>query len=148
MPETLNHNSDVRERMVSSEHQRLVNALALAWEGRGIRVTAVDMAGTPQYFEPRYRNLPKPAYSGGIPDLEGMDANGIVHLGEAETDMEAENLTRQLRNFSNLVMKHTNAPVPLHVIVPARLRPRLVDKMFQVGLSDRVSGGRIVIWSL
>ena len=134
--------------MASSEHQTLVNALALAWEGRGISVTAVDMAGTPQYFEPRYRNLPKPAYSGGIPDLQGVNADGIVHLGEAETDIRAENLIRQLKNFSNLVMKHTNVPVPLHVIVPVRLRPQLVAKMFRVGLGDRVSSGRIVVWSL
>ena len=47
--------------MVSVEHQRLVNMLARALEDqRGVTIKAIDMAGTPQYFEQRYRSLPLP----------------------------------------------------------------------------------------
>ena len=107
--------------MVSAEHQKLVNSLAQGLEGRGIQITGIDMAGTPEYFDQKYHRLPKPGdRDGRIPDLEGVDTNGINQLGEAETDMEAENLNDQLKKFSNRAMTKTEVPVPLHVVVPSR----------------------------
>ena len=134
--------------MVTEEHQRLVNALALVLEDqRRVRITAIDVAGTPEYFEQKYRNLPKPSdYDGSIPDLEGMNANNTVHLGEAETYMEAENLDVQLQRFSSRVMRETNAPVPLHVIVPERIRSQMESRIRSLGLDDKLNGRRITLW--
>ena len=133
--------------MVSEEHQRLVNALAQAWERVGIRVTAIDMADYPLYFDQKYRNLSAPGDHGGIPDLEGMDANGTLHLGEAETDMRAENMDSQLKNFSSRVMRKTRVRVPLHVVVPTRLVSQMESKINQLGLGSDMASGRIKIWS-
>ena len=134
--------------MISEEHQRLVNALALVLEDqRGVRITAIDIAGTPEHFEQKYRNLPKPSdCDGSIPDLEGRDANNMVHLGEAETDMEAENLDVQLQRFSNRVMTKTKAPVPLHVIVPERIRSQMESRINSIGLGDKPNDRRITVW--
>ena len=100
--------------MASEEHQILVNKLALALERRGnITIQAIDLDGAPQHFDPKYRGLPLPSTrEGSIPDLEGMDANGVAHLGEAETDMNADNLDDQLKNFSNWAMTNTDPPHP------------------------------------
>ena len=134
--------------MVTEEHQRLVNALAQVLEERkGVKITAIDVAGTPEYFEPKYRNLPRPHdYDGSIPDLEGMGADGVFHLGEAETDMEAENLDDQLKRFSCRVMTKTEAPVPLHVIVPKRIRSQMSDRIRSLGLGHKLDDGRIILW--
>ena len=133
--------------MVSEEHQRLVNALAQAWERVGIRVTAIDMAGHPSYFDQKYRSLPTPSDHGGIPDLEGVDVNGTLHLGEAETDMQAENMESQLKNFSNRVMRKTRVRVPLHVVVPTRLVSQMEYKINHLGLGSDMASGRIRVWS-
>ena len=102
------------------------------WLRRGspknIKVTAIDIRGTPELFESKYRNLPQPtARDGLIPDLGGVDANGTNHIGEAETDMDAENLDDQLKVFSKRSMKDTKAHVPLHVIVPKRIKKQMDD---------------------
>ena len=47
--------------MMSEEHQRLLNALANALENsQGVRVTHIDVGGTPQLFSEKYRRLPEP----------------------------------------------------------------------------------------
>ena len=134
--------------MISEEHQKLVNALAQVLEKRGIQITEIDISGTPHCFDQKYRNLPKPAaIDGSIPDLMGKDTNGTIHLGEAETDMEAENINGQLKKFSTRVMTNTNVQVPFHVIVPLRIRPQMEDRIRRLGLGDRLSSRQILIWS-
>lgn len=148
MSETLNRNHKTWEQMVSAEHQKLVNGLARGLEGRGIRITGIDMAGTPEYFDQKYHKLPEPEdRDGSIPDLEGVDASGINQLGEAETDMEAENLNDQLKKFSNRVMSKTEAPVPLHIVVPSRIKPQMESRIRDLGLGDKLDRKEIRIWS-
>ena len=134
--------------MISEEHQRLVNKLArLLEDQKKVRIVAIDIDGTPQYFDQKYRNLPKPSDRDGIiPDLKGVDANHTVHLGEAETDMEAENLDVQLQRLSNRVMTDTAIPIPLHVIVPQRIRSQMEFRIRDIGLGDKLNDGRITIW--
>ena len=126
-----------------------MNALALALENKeGIQITELDMSGTSHWFNPKYHNLPKPIlYGGHIPDLVGKDTAGTIHLGEAETDMEAENINEQLKEFSNLVMKGTNIHVPLHVIVPPHIKPQMQDRIRSLGLGGKLGSGQILIWS-
>lgn len=148
MSETLNPDHAAWEQMVSEEHQRLVNGLARGLEGRGIEITAIDIDGTPQYFEERYRSLPTPKdRNGSIPDLVGKDANGVNQLGEAKTDMEAENLNDQLKRFSNREMTKTNASVPLHIVVPSRIKDQMASRIRELGLGDKLDRGEIRIWS-
>lgn len=148
LSETLNHNHEAWERMVSAEHQKLVNGLARGLEGKGIRITAIDMADTPKYFDQKYHKLPKPGdRDGRIPDLEGIGANGTINLGEAETDMGAENLNDQLKKFSNRVMIKTEVPVPLHVVVPSRIKSQMESRIRELGLGGKLATGEILIWS-
>ena len=135
--------------MISEEHQRLVNALARGLEGKmGIQITEIDISGTPHYFDQKYRNLPKPAaIDGSIPDLVGKNAEGTIHLGEAETDMEAENIDEQLKKFSKRIMENTNVQVPLHVIVPQRIRSQMEDRIRILGLGDMLGSRQILIWA-
>lgn len=134
--------------MVSKEHQRLVNLLARELEKhQGIKITAIDISGTPEHFEERYKSLPPPSgYNGSIPDLEGTDASGTYHLGEAKTDMNAENLDDQLKRFSNLKMKKTNTPVPLHIVVPESIRSQMKSRIRNIGLGDKLVNRRISVW--
>ena len=134
--------------MTSEDHQTLVNLLARTLEDqRRVRITAIDIAGTPQHFEEKYGNLPRPRdRNGSIPDLEGIDVNGIRHLGEAETDMEVENLDTQLQRFSSWEMTDTKTPVPLHVIVPERIRSQMKSRIHHIGLGDKLNDGRITLW--
>ena len=113
--------------MTSTEHQRLVNVLARELKRRypGIVITGIDMRGTPKMFDVEYRNLPPPkTHNGRVPDLEGMHA-GVKHLGEAETDMSAENLNDQLRAFSSRTRNDPMTHVLLHVIVPENIRSQM-----------------------
>ena len=68
--------------MVLREHQRLVNLLAQELEKRrNIKIMAIDISDTPEHFEERYRELPRPSeYDGSIPDLVGKDTDGTYHL--------------------------------------------------------------------
>ena len=137
------------KRVISDEHQRLVNALALALESqKGVRITDIDISGTPHWFDPKYRKLSPPVdCNGRIPDLAGNDEAGTIHLGEAETDMEAENINEQLKIFSNRIMPNTNIHVPLHVIVPPRIKSKMEARIRSLGLGDRLDSGQILIWS-
>ena len=134
--------------MISEEHQRLVNSLAKVLEDKvGVQITKVDIADTPHCFNQKYQNLPKPTeFDGRIPDLMGTDASGTIHLGEAETDMEAENLNEQLKAFSNLEMKVAKTSVPLHVIVPRRIRSQMESRIHNIGLGNKLGGRGITAW--
>ena len=130
--------------MVSPEHQRLVNSLARRLESKLIRIQAIHMAGTTQYFDQQYRRLPRPGkYGGSIPDLVGVDVIGKIHLGEAETNVYAENTRVQLINFSKWVT--SNAGV-LHVIVPLNMKPQMISRIQRIGLGNRL-GVSIRVWS-
>ena len=94
---------------------------------------------TGTFPSPRDRN-------GSIPDLEGIDVNGIRHLGEAETDMEAENLDTQLQRFSSWVMTDTKTPIPLHVIVPQRIGSQMTSRIHHIGLGDKLNDEGITVW--
>ena len=87
------------------------------------------------------------AREGSIPDLEGRDANGVNHLGEAETDMDADNLNDQLHRFSGRTMNDTGATVPLHVIVPKRIRSEMESRIRGIGLGNKLDNGEIGVWS-
>ena len=133
--------------MASARHQNLVNWLANALDSRGIQITAIDIDGAPEHFEQKFQNLPAPGQHGdSVPDLEGKDSNGVLHLGEAEVDMRAENLDSQLKQLSNRVMTNSNVPVPLHVVVPDNLKARMEAHIRNIGLGDRLASGRIRVW--
>lgn len=136
--------------LVSQEHQRLVNALAGGLESRwNVEILEIDIRGTPELFEAKYRGLPQPAKRGGrTPDLVGRDSDGTNHLGEAETDMAAENLDGQLRAFSGRTMTGTNTPVPLHVIVPERIKSQMDSRIASLRQSGWLGDGEILVWSM
>lgn len=67
--------------MTSEAHQRLLNSLAKTMEKQGITITHMNIDGTPEYFDEKYRKLPIPKERDGyIPDLEGMKG-ALRHLG-------------------------------------------------------------------
>ena len=135
--------------MVSTEHQQLVNALARVLDQqKGITIETIDIGGTPELFDQKYRGLPAPhSYEGSIPDLEGRDTNGTICLGEAETDMGAENLNKQLKTFSGCTMNQTGASVPLHVIVPRHIRQAMEYRIRSLGLGHMLDDGRVTVWA-
>lgn len=134
--------------MTSEQHQRLVNSLAKALEEqKGITIEFVDIDGTPQFFNDKYKKLETPPQHGDyIPDLQGKK-DGIIHLGEAEIDLNDDNVDGQLKTFSNLVMKGTNTPVQFHIIVPKEIKNDLYDKIAKLGLNDKLKSGQITVWS-
>ena len=137
--------------MMSEEHQRLLNALANALEKeKGVRITHIDVGGTPQLFDEKYRRLPEPlARNGKIPDLQGTDQRGVIHLGEAKTDVSGpytEHAEEQIRAFGCRVMKNTDVPVPLHVIVPPGGREAMERFIRQIGFGDKI-GSQIHVWA-
>lgn len=134
--------------MVSEEHQRLVNSLAIALEEqREITITSIDIDGTPEFFDEKYRELQSPADHGGIPDLQGKDQNGLIHLGEAEIDINDSNVEEQLNNFSSRLMEETNEKIPLHVIVPKEIKEEMKAKIREIGLGKKLDEGKITLWS-
>lgn len=135
--------------MASAEHQNLLNSLALALEQeRGVTITHLDIDGTPEYFDAKYKNLNPPKQSGGhVPDLEGSDASGLIHLGEAKTDIMGDsNIDSQLRAFSNLQMSGDGRAVPLHIVIPKALEADLRQKLNDLGLDNKI-GNQITIWT-
>lgn len=126
--------------MASKDHQILVNQLALALEDkRNVRIMAIDMAGAFKLFAQKYHNLPEPdLYRGRRPDLVGVDNNGTIHLGEAETDMNAENLDEQLEAFANSASQ-------VHVIVPQDIRPQMNDRISRLRLAGKLNG-EVTVW--
>ena len=135
--------------MISEKHQRLVSELAQLLENEKIvRIVAIDIAGTPQYFDQKYRNLPEPSDCDGIiPDLKGVATNHTVHLGEAKIDMEEEDLDTQLQRLSNETMTDTTILLPLHVIVPQHLKSEMESRIRSIGLGNKLMNGGITVWS-
>ena len=132
----------------SEKHQRLVNVLALELDAQhGIKITAIDIDGDSQFFDQKFRNLPMPNDHEGMPDLQGKDSNGIIHLGVAEIDINDSNVEEKLKSFSSRYMIGTKTPAPLHVIVPKEIRDDMESKIRQIGLGDKLDFGIISVWS-
>jgi len=136
--------------MASEKHQRLINALARGLEQKeGVKITHIDIDDTPQSFDEKYRRLPEPiARNGKIPDLQGTDQRGVTHLGEAKTDVSGpytEHAKEQICAFGCRVMKDTDVPVPLHVIVPRGGRDAMESFIRQIGFGDKIDK-RIHVW--
>ncbi len=133
--------------MPSEKHQRLVNALALKLEVQHeIKITGIVIDDL-QCFDQKFRNLPMPNDHDGIPDIQGIDSNGKIHLGIAKIDVNDSNVEKQLRSFSSRYMKGTKIPARLHVIVPKEIRADMESKIHQIGLRDELVFGIITISS-
>lgn len=131
--------------MVSDEHQRLLNSLANALEAEGVTITHIDTAETPELFDDRYRELPKPKERDGqMPDLEGMKGS-LRHLGEVKTNIKDPNLDSQLKAFTNREMNGKD--IPLHIAVPKNLKKELEAKLYRLRLYDKYKKGAIRIWA-
>ena len=135
--------------MTTELHQRMLNALANELEKSNVKVTHLDMDGMQQLFDRKYRHLTQPpSIEGKIPDLWGTDRNGVPRLGEAETDVfgpYTKQTEEQLRVFGNRVMRNTDIPVPLYVIVPSGQREAMENMMRQIGLKDKL-GKHVHVW--
>ena len=142
-------NSSLDQKIMASEkHQRLVNTLALELETQhGIKITGIHIDGDPQLFDQKFRNLPIPNDHEGIPDLQGEDSNGTIHLGKAEIDVNDSNVEEKLKSFSSRYMIGTKTPTPLHVIVPKETKEDMESKIRQIGLGDKLDFGIISVWS-
>jgi predicted transcriptional regulator len=107
--------------MTLEAHQKLLNSLAKAMEHQGITITRLDIDGTPEYFDEKYRKLPVPKERDGyIPDLEGMKG-ALRHLGEAKIMIKGdENLDAQFRVFANREMN--GKEIPFHIAVPKSIK--------------------------
>ena len=132
--------------MTSEDHQRLLNSLANALESQGVRITHIDMAGTPEFFDEKYRKLAKPdERDGHSPDLEGMKG-ALRHFGEVKTKIKDDpNIDAQLKAFTN--RKIDNRDIPLHIVVPKDLKKELEKKLYKLGLYDKYKKGIIRIWA-
>ena len=131
--------------MAVEAHQRLLNSLAKSMEGFGITITHLDIDGTPEYFDEKYRKLPPPKERDGYkPDVEGM--KGVLrHLGEAKITLDDENTTSQFRAFTSLEMN--GKKIPLHIAVPKSLKKDLEKKLYKLDLYKKYKNGTIMIWA-
>ncbi|MDE1826089.1 MAG: hypothetical protein KGH83_00665 [Thaumarchaeota archaeon] len=132
--------------MTSAEHQKMLNSLAITLESQGITITHIDIAETPEYFDEKYKNLPKPKERDGqTPDLEGMKG-ALRHLGEVKTDIKDDpNINAQLKAFTGREMNGKD--IPLHIVVPKELKKELEKKLYKLGLYEKCKKGSIKIWS-
>jgi hypothetical protein len=132
--------------LTSEEHQKLLNSLANALEAEGITVTHIDIADTPEFFDDKFRKLPKPKERDGhTPDLEGMKG-ALRHIGEVKTKIKGDpNLDSQLKSFTNREMN--GKEIPLHLVVPKALKKELEKKLYKIGLYDKYKKGTIRIWA-
>ena len=136
--------------MASEEHQRLVNSLAKALETqRSVTITHVDIDGTPEFFDDKYKDLETPEKHGNdglTPDIQGIK-DGVIHLGEAEIDLNDENVDSQLKTFSDLYVTKTGAIVPFHIVVPKQLEKDLYQKISDLGLNPKLKTGQLNVWT-
>ncbi|MDE1726630.1 MAG: hypothetical protein KGH89_05130 [Thaumarchaeota archaeon] len=132
--------------MTSDEHQRLVNSLANTMESQGITITHIDIDKTPEYFDERYRSLPKPKERDGqTPDLEGMKG-ALRHFGEAKTSLKDDpNIDAQLKAFTGREMDGKD--IPLHIAIPKELKKELEKKLYKIGLYEKYKKGSIKVWT-
>lgn len=133
--------------MVSEVHQRLLNSLANGLEKDGVTITHLDIDGTPEYFDEKYRDLPTPTERDGhVPDLVGIK-NDVRCLGDAKIEIEGDdNLESQFIAFSSRQMKN-GTPIPFHIAVPENLKDEMKQKLKDIGLEEKLENGRIIIWS-
>jgi hypothetical protein len=132
--------------MALEAHQKLLNSLAKSMEDFGITITHLDIGGTPEYFDEKYRKLPAPKERDGYkPDLEGT--KGVLrHLGEAKIKIkDDENLVSQFRAFTSLEMN--DKEIPLHIAVPKSLKKDLEKKLYKLDLYKKYKNGTIKIWA-
>lgn len=132
--------------MTSTEHQKMLNSLAVTLESQGITITHIDMAETPEYFDEKYRKLPKPKERDGqVPDLEGIKG-ALRHLGEVKTSIKGDpNINAQLKAFTGREMN--GKEIPLHIAVPKELKKELEKKLYKIGLYEKCKKGTIRIWA-
>ncbi len=132
--------------MTSVEHQKMLNLLAATLESQGITVTHIDMAEMPEYFDEKYRKLPKPKERDGhVPDLEGMKG-ALRHLGEVKTRIKGDpNINAQLKAFTGREMN--GKEIPLHIAVPKELKKELEKKLYKIGLYEKCKKGTVRIWA-
>jgi len=132
--------------MESKKHQKLLNGLANGLEKNGVTITHIDISGTPEYFDEKYRKLPTPKErEKRVPDLEGSK-NGLKHLGEAKIDINSDsNIDSQLKIFSNRTINDKH--VPLHIVIPPELKKDLKEKLKELELYDKYKKGQINIWT-
>lgn len=132
--------------MTSEAHQRLLNSLAKTMEKQGITITHMNIDGTPEYFDEKYRKLPIPKERGGyIPDLEGMKG-ALRHLGEAKITIKGdENPDSQFKVFVNLEMN--GKEIPFHIAVPKSIKKEVEKKLYKLSLYDKYKKGIIKIWA-
>jgi len=126
-------------------HQKLLNSLAKSMENQGITITHIDIDGTPEYFDEKYRKLPIPKEREGYkPDLEGMKG-ALRHLGEAKIMIKDDkNLDSQFKAFTSLEMN--GKEIPFHIAVPKSLKKEIEKKLYKLGLYDKYKKGNIKIW--
>ncbi|HET6457778.1 MAG TPA: hypothetical protein VFG24_02725 [Nitrosopumilaceae archaeon] len=132
--------------MALEAHQRLLNSLAKSMEDFGITITHLDIDGTPEYFDEKYRKLPVPKERDGHrPDLEGMKG-ALKHLGEAKiTIKDDENIASQFVAFTSLEMN--GKEIPLHLAVRKSLKKELEKKLYKLDLYKKYKNGTIKIWA-
>ena len=132
--------------MESEEHQKLLNGLARGLEKNGVEITHLDISGTPEFFDEKYRDLPTPTErEDHVPDLEGMK-DGLRHLGEAKIDINNDsNIDSQLEVFANREIDGKD--IPLHIVIPKNLKEDLETKLKELGLYDKYDNKLISIWS-
>jgi hypothetical protein len=135
-----------KKELTLEEHQKLLNSLANAMEAEGITITNIDIAETPQFFDDKFRKLPKPKERDGhIPDLEGMKG-ALRHIGEVKIDIKGDpKLDSQLKSFTNREMN--GKEIPLHIAVPTKLKKELEKKLYKIGLYNKYKKGTIRIWA-
>ncbi|VVC05336.1 Uncharacterised protein [uncultured archaeon] len=132
--------------MASEAHQKLLNSLAKSMEDLGITITHLDIDGTPEYFDEKYRKLSSPKEREGYkPDLEGM-RGALRHLGEAKIKIkDDENIASQLRAFTSLEMN--GKEIPLHIAVPKSLKKDLEKMLYKLDLYKKYKNDTIKIWA-
>ena len=132
--------------MESQKHQELLNELARRLEETGVTITHLDISGTPEFFDEKYRELPTPGKrEGHVPDLEGVK-DKLTHLGESKIDVNNDsNIDSQLGVFAHRTMGGKN--IPLHIMIPKNLEEDLIAKLKDLGLYNKYADGQIFIWT-
>ena len=133
-----------QDGVVSEAHQRLLNALANGLSKEGVRVDRLDRRGMTEPFDVQYRYLSDPPPVGGkIPDLQGVDGRGRIHIGEADTSASDSQTQAQLQTFVRHVMRN---PSFLHVAVPLECANDTKNTILRAGW-ERRAVSEIWVWA-
>ena len=132
--------------LASEKYQLLVNALSFKLEAEhGIKTTCINIESYSMFVDQKFKKLSIPDDHDGIPDLQGNDSKGTIHLGIVILDENDPIVNKKLKSFSSRSMKGTKTPVPLHVMVPKELRDKMEFKIRQIGLGDKLDFGIITV---